>query len=82
MRWLWLGGAVILAVAAAAVWFAFQRPEFVAGIVGIAAVALWTALARAIAMRKADAEEAIWRDAIREGMAATDQRRGDGPSSK
>ena len=81
-RWLWIGGAVLLAIAAAAVWFAFQRPDFVAGLVAVAAGAVWKALAPAILKRKPAAEEEIWRDAIREGMAGTDQRRGKGPSSK
>jgi len=82
MGWLWLGGAVILAVAAAATWFAFQRPDFVAGLVAVAGAALWKAIAPAIAKRKPAKEEEIWRDAIREGMGGTDQRRGSGPSSK
>jgi pimeloyl-ACP methyl ester carboxylesterase len=82
MKWLWLSGAVILAVAAVAVWYAFQRPDFVAGLVAVATAAAWKALAPAIVKRKSADEEAIWRDAIREGMAGTDQRRGTGPSSK
>lgn len=32
MRWLWLGGAVLLAVAAAATWFSFSNPTFFVGL--------------------------------------------------
>lgn len=45
MRWLWLAGGLLLAVAAAATWFAFHDPRFVAGLSAIAAAALWKALA-------------------------------------
>jgi len=45
MRWLWIGGAVILAVAAVSVWYAFQQPGFVAGLTAIAAAAAWKAIA-------------------------------------
>ena len=45
MKWLWIGGAVILAVAAVSVWYAFQRPDFVAGLAAVAAAAAWKAIA-------------------------------------
>lgn len=49
MRWLlWAAAGVLLAVAAAAVWFAFQRPDFVAGLALAAAGALGKALAGAV----------------------------------
>lgn len=44
MRWLWLAGALLLAIAAAATWFAFHDPRFVAGLSAIAAAALWKAV--------------------------------------
>jgi len=81
MKWLWLGGAVILAVAAAATWFAFHRPDFVAGLVAVAGAALWKALAPAIAKRKPPEEEALWREAVLRGEDPG-IRRGTGPSSK
>ena len=76
--WPWIIGGSLFLVAAAAIWFAFQRP------------ALWLELAKVAIMaglpfvlkRKPPEEEEIWRDAIREGMGGTDQRRGGGPSSK
>lgn len=48
MRWLWLAGALLLAVAAGATWFAFQRPDFVAGLVAVAVAAAWKAFAPVI----------------------------------
>lgn len=48
MRWGWVIGAVILVVAAASTWFAFQSPGFVAGLTAIAAGAAWKALAPAV----------------------------------
>lgn len=44
MRWVMLGAAVLLAVAAASVWYAFQQPGFVSGLTVIAAGALWEAV--------------------------------------
>lgn len=41
---LWLGGAVVLAAAAAGVWWAFQSPTFVSGLVVLAAGAIWKAI--------------------------------------
>ena len=50
MKWVWIGAAVLFAVAAAAVFFAFQRPDFVAGLaaaaVGAAVKASWPYLSR------------------------------------
>jgi hypothetical protein len=43
-KWLWIAAAVLLAAAAASVWFAFQRPDFVAGLVAVAVGALGKAL--------------------------------------
>ncbi len=79
MPWFWLGGAVLMAVAAAAVWFAFQRPDFVARLVSVAAGALWKALAPSLAPRDLTLEE---RAKERRGENAFDMRRGKRPSSK
>lgn len=78
MFWLWLGGAVILAVAAAATWVAFRDPRFVAGLIAFAAAALWKALVPAITKRKPPEEEALWRDAMMRGEDPG-IRRGKGP---
>ena len=43
MRWIWIAAAILTGVAAFSVWFAFQRPDFVAGLVAIAAAAAWKA---------------------------------------
>ena len=67
MKWLWIGGAVILAVAAVSVWYAFQRPDFVAGLAAVAAAAAWKAIAPDL-LKRMDAEtEARWRDCQRRG---------------
>lgn len=81
MRWLWLGGGLLLAVAAAATWFALQRPDFVAGLAAVAAGAIWKAVAPALLRRKPPDEEALWRRSVLEGEDPG-IRRGTGPSSK
>lgn len=45
MRWIWIGGAVIMAAAAVSVWVAFQNPQFVAGLTAVAIGAAWKAVA-------------------------------------
>jgi uncharacterized membrane protein len=55
MRWLWIGGAVIMAAAAVSVWYAFQQPGFVAGLTAIAAAAAWKAIAPDL-LKRMDAE--------------------------
>lgn len=48
MKWaLWAAGGVLLAVAAAAVWFGLQRPEFVLGLLTAAGGAIVKAAAEA-----------------------------------
>ena len=47
-RWLWIAAAVLLAVAAVSVWFAFQRPDFFGGLAVLAIGAIWKALAPAL----------------------------------
>ena len=44
MKWLWIGGAAIMAAAAVSVYWAFQRPDFVAGLAAVAAAAAWKAI--------------------------------------
>lgn len=45
MKWgLWVAAAVILIAAAGGTWFAFQSPQFVAGLVALAGGAIWKAL--------------------------------------
>ena len=66
MTWLWLAAAVVLAAAAFGVWYAFQRPEFVAGLTAVAAGALWKALRPRLG-RKSAADEAIDHQHAKEG---------------
>lgn len=66
-RLIWLAAAVLLLVAGVAVWFAFQRPEFVAGLVAAAAGAAWRALLPEIGRRMPPEDEARWRDCQRRG---------------
>ena len=63
----WAVGAVLLAVAALAVYSAFQSPAFVAGLTGLAAAAAWKAIAPAVAKRMPPDEEAAWRPAEKAG---------------
>jgi len=63
----WLIAAVLLFVAAASTWFAFQSPEFLAALGTIAATAVWKAVAPAIAQRMTPEEEAEFRREQRAG---------------
>jgi hypothetical protein len=45
MKWFWIAAFVLLAIAAVSVWFAFQRPDFVAGLTAAAVAAAWKAFA-------------------------------------
>ena len=67
-RWLWIGGAVLLGVAALSVYYAFQSPGFVAGLAALAAAAAWKALKPAVLKRMTPEEEAEWHKAIRRGQ--------------
>lgn len=66
-RFLWIAAAVLLTIGGAAVWFAFQRSDFVAGLVAAAAAAAWKAIAPQIAKRMSPEDEARWRDCQRRG---------------
>jgi hypothetical protein len=69
VKWLWIAAAIIVLAAAAGVWFAFQRPDFVAGLTAVAAGALWKALGPNLLKRKSPEEEAIDRQRVREGLS-------------
>lgn len=70
-RWLWLAGAVLLAVAAAATWFAFQRPDFVGGLIVLAIASVAKAIAPAFKGRPRTKAE---RDRLNQGDEAFDTR--------
>ena len=74
MRWIWLAAAVLVAVAAGATWFAFQRPDFVAGLAAVAATAAFKALKPDLKRYWAKHTPEEWRK-IREEQAR--QNRGD-----
>ena len=61
MKLPWLVGAVVIMAAALATWFAFQSPQFVAGLAGLAAAAAWKAIAPAVLKRMDKDTEARWR---------------------
>lgn len=67
MKYLWIGGAVLLIVAALSTWFAFQRADFVAGLVSVAAAALWKAIGPELLKRKTPEQEAADHAAYRRG---------------
>lgn len=57
MKWLlWAAAVLLLGVAAAAVWFAFQRPDFVIGLVSAAAVLMFGAFKAMVARDMLDPE--------------------------
>ena len=67
MRWLWLAGAALFAVAAFAVWWAFQSPEFVAGLTAVAVGAAAKAIVTKAGARMPPEEEAEMRREYRAG---------------
>ena len=81
MKW-WLAAAAIFLVAAGSVWFAFQSPEFVAGLTAIAVGAAWKALAPKIAQRKTPEEERAHQKAFRAGREDQFHRKRDGRPPK
>lgn len=70
MKWVWIGAAVLFGIAAVSVFFAFQRPDFVAGLTAAAIAAAfgaaWPGFLR-IFRRKSPEEEAADRDRDRRG---------------
>lgn len=77
-----MAGAVLLGVAAFAVYGAFQSPTFVAGLSALAAAAAWKALAPAIAQRRAPEDEAKDRAEYRAGRGDDYWRRRSGAPPK
>jgi uncharacterized membrane protein YvlD (DUF360 family) len=65
--YLYIVGGILLMVAAASLFLAFQRPDFIAGLVKAAVSAIASALLPAIARRKSSEEEAKDRQDYREG---------------
>lgn len=61
--WLWLGLAVLFAVAAGAVYAAFQSPAFVAGLSAMATAAAWKAIKPVIIKPMTDEDREAWRKA-------------------
>jgi hypothetical protein len=61
----WAVGAVLLAVAAFAVYTAFQSPTFVAGLSALAAAAAWKAIAPVVAKPLSPADTAKKNAAVR-----------------
>lgn len=66
-RWVWLLLAVILVVAAGSVWYAFQQPGFVAGLIAIAATAAVKAAMPAIGKRMTKEQERAFQECARRG---------------
>ena len=58
MTWLLIGAAVLIAAAAGSLWYAFQRPTFVAGLTAIVGGAIAKAVLPNILKRKSPEEEA------------------------
>ncbi|MDP1702568.1 MAG: hypothetical protein Q8L53_16645 [Aestuariivirga sp.] len=58
--YLWIAGIGLFAVAAGAVFMAFRNPAFIAGLVKVAATAIFNAMLPAIAKRMPPDEEAAW----------------------
>ena len=72
MRWLWIGAAVLLAVAALSVFWAFQRPDFVAGLTTAAVAAVVMAFLpnlKGLLRRKSPEAEAEDHRLAREGKS-------------
>ena len=63
----WAVGAVLLAVAAFAVYSAFQSPTFVAGLSALAAAAAWKAIKPVVTKRNSPEIEARMRECVRRG---------------
>ena len=67
-KWFWIGGAVLLGVAALSVYWAFQSPGFVAGLAALAAAAAWKAIAPALLKPMSEADTKAKNDAYRRGQ--------------
>ena len=67
MKWLWLILAALAAAAAGAVWFAFQSPDFVAGLTALAIGAAVKAALPVITKPMSQANQKAFRDCVRRG---------------
>lgn len=67
MSFIWLISAALAAVAAVSVWFAFQSPDFVAGLAVVAVGAAVKAVSPVILKRMSPAHEKAFRDCVRRG---------------
>jgi len=67
VTYFWLTCAILAVVAAASVWFAFQSPDFVTGLVLIAAGAAVKAAVPAVTKRMKPDQEKAFRDCVRRG---------------
>ena len=67
MIWLWAILAALAAAAAASVWFAFQAPDFVAGVTAIASGAAGKGAMRGGTKRMSPEKEKAFRDCVRRG---------------
>lgn len=67
MKWVWLAVALLFAVAAAAVWFSFRDPVFIAGLTAAAVSAAISALKPELAKRMTPAQEKAFHDCVRRG---------------
>ena len=66
-KWAWFAGAVLLAVAALAVFLAFRNPAFVAALGSMAAAALAKGIIAQVSKPLPPAEQEEWRKAERAG---------------
>lgn len=67
MNWFWLILAALAVAAAAAVWIAFQSPDFVAGLTAVAIGAAVKAAMPAVTKRMSQDQEKAFRDCVRRG---------------
>lgn len=79
---LWAIGAVIFAVAAFAVYQAFQSPAFVAGLSALAAAAAWKAVRPILVTPETKADRASRQQAYRRADGDGDWRRKSGAPPK
>ena len=82
MRYWWIGGALLLGVAAISVYFAFSSPTFVAGLTALASAAAWKAIKPAIMKPETPEDRASRQDAYRRADGDNDFRRRSGAPPK
>ncbi len=79
MRWLWLAAALLLGVAAFALYWSFSSPTFVAGLAAVAMGAAWKAILPGFRPRNLTPAE---RQKIREGESINPKAHGHGGKSR